>query len=156
MIRDIIRDADTVALVGFVRLMLGGPISVAAGFAAWVLAWWVQGARVGNDSFFIVQGAVTGLAAGAVAAFFWWNTETPLKIQWIYAGVVLAVAVASPTIVMQFADIDTYNTLIGPSRRVAVIVKGDLISTMIFSSAIAANVVAAALGIYRMFRHNEI
>ena len=156
MIRDIFRDADTVALVGFVRLMLGGPISIAAGFSAWVLAWWVQGARVGNDSFFIVQGAVTGLAAGMVAAFFWWNTETPPKIQWSYAVAALAVAVASPIIVVQFAEIDTYNTLIGPSRRVAVIVKGDLIATMIFSSAIGANAVAAGLGMYRMFRHNEI
>ena len=76
--------------------------------------------------------------------------------QWIYALIVLAVAVASPVIVMQFAEIDTYNTLLGPSRRIAVIVKGDLISTMIFSSAIAANVVAAALGIYRMLRYREI
>ena len=156
MIRDIFRDADTVAIVGFVRLMLGGPISIAAGFVAWIFGWWFQGARVGADTFFIAQGIITGLTAGAVAAFFWWNTETPLKIQWIYAGTVLAVAVASPIIVMQFAEIDTYNTLIGPSRRVAVIVKGDLISTMIFSSAIAANVAAAGLGIYRMFRHNEI
>ena len=153
MIRDIFRDADTVAIVGFVRLMLGGPISIAAGFVAWIFGWWFQGTRVGADTFFIAQGVITGLTAGAVAAFFWWNTETPLKIQWIYAGTVLAVAVASPIIVMQFAEIDTYNTLIGPSRRVAVIVKGDLISTMIFSSAIAANVAAAGLGIYLSLIH---
>ena len=63
---------------------------------------------------------------------------------------------ASPIIVMQFAEIDTYNTLIGPSRRFAVIVKGDLISTMIFSSAIASNAVATALGIYRMVWRREI
>ena len=156
MIRDFIRDADTVVLVGFIRLMLGGPLSLAAGFVAWIFGWWFQGARVGTDNFFIAQGVATGLAAGAVAAFFWWNTETPPKIQWIYGLVVVAIAIASPIIVMQFAEIDTYNTLIGPSRRFAVIVKGDLISTMIFSSTIAANAVAAALGMYRMFRHREI
>ena len=156
MIRDIIRNADTVALVAFVRLMLGGPVSLAAAFAAWVLIWWIQGARVGTDSFFIIQGVATGVAAGTVAAFFWWNTETPLKTQWMYAIAVVAVAIVSPIILMQFAEIETYNTLIGPSRRVAVIVKGDLIATMIFSSTIAANVVGAALGMYRMLRHNEI
>ncbi|MCY4655079.1 MAG: hypothetical protein OXC95_18175 [Dehalococcoidia bacterium] len=156
MIRDFIRDADTVALVGFVRLMLGGPLSLALGFVAWLMGWWFQGARVGTDTFFTVQGIITGVATGSVAAFFWWNTETPLKTQWIYAITVLAVAICSPLVVMQIAEIDTYNTLIGPSRRVAVIVKGDLISTMIFSSTIAANVVAAALGMYRMFRHREI
>lgn len=156
MIRDFIRDADTVVLVGFVRLMLGGPLSLVAGFVAWIFGWWFQGARVGTDIFFIVQGAATGLAAGTVAAFFWWNTETPPKIQWIYALVVVAIGIASPIIVMQFAEIDTYNTLIGPSRRFAVIVKGDLISTMIFSSAIASNAAAAALGIYRMIWRREI
>lgn len=156
MIRDFIRDADTVALVGFVRLMLGGPLSLALGFVAWLMGWWFQGARVGTDTFFTVQGVITGIATGAVVAFFWWNTETPPKVQWSYAVIVMVVAIASPIVLMQFAEIDTYNTLIGPSRRVAVIVKGDLISTMIFSSAIAANVVAAALGMFRMFRHREI
>ena len=156
MIRDIIRDADTIGLSILARIVLGGPVSVFAGFAAWMFGFWFQVSRSGSDSFFITQGVLTGLAAGAVAAFFWWNTETPLKTQRFYALIVLAVAVASPVIVTQFAEIDTYNTLIGPSRRVAVIVKGDLISTMIFSSAIAANVVAAALGIYRMFRYREI
>ena len=156
MIRDIIRNADTVVLVGLVRIMLGGPLSLAAGFAAWVMGWWIQGARVGTDSFFIAQGFATGIAAGSVAAFFWWNTETPLKIQWTYAITAIAIAVASPIIIVQFAEIETYNTLIGPSRRVAVVVKGDLIATMIFSSTIAANVVGAALGMYRMFRYREI
>lgn len=156
MIRDFIRDADTVVLVGFVRLMLGGPLSLALGFVAWLMGWWLQGARVGTDTFFTVQGVITGIATGSVAAFFWWNTETPPKVQWSYALAVLVVAIASPIIVMQFDEIDTYNTLIGPSRRVAVIVKGDLISTMIFSSTIGANAVAAALGMYRMFRYREI
>lgn len=156
MIRDIIRDVDTIGLSVLVRVMLGGPLSLVAGFVAWIFGWWFQGARVGTDTFFIVQGAATGFAAGAVAAFFWWNTETPPKIQWMYALVVVAIAIASPIIVMQFAEIDTYNTLIGPSRRFAVIVKGDLISTMIFSSAIASNAVAAVLGIYRMVWRREI
>ena len=156
MIRDIIRDADTIGLSILVRFALGGPLSIAAGFVAWVFGWWFQGARVGTDGFFIAQGVATGLAAGAVAAFFWWNTETPPKIQRLYALAVIAVAVASPIIVMQFAEIDTYNTLIGPSRRFAVIVKGDLISTMIFSSAIASNALSASLGIYRMIWRREI
>ena len=156
MIRDIIRDADTIGLSILVRVMLGGPLSLVAGFVAWIFGWWFQGARVGTDTFFIVQGAATGLAAGAVAAFFWWNMETPRRTQWAYALVVVAVAIASPIIVMQFAEIDTYNTLIGPSRRFAVIVKGDLISTMIFSSAIASNAAAATLGIYRMVWRREI
>ncbi len=156
MIRDIFRDAGEVSLVAFVRLMLGGPLSLAAGFVAWIMAWWIQGARVGTDSFFIIQGAATGVAAGAVAAFFWWNTETPYRVQWYFLAAALLAAVASPYIVMQFSEIDTYNTLIGPNRRVAAIVKGDLISTMIFSSAIGANIVAAALGMYRMIRHREI
>ena len=156
MIRDIVRDVDTIGLSLLVRVMLGGPLSLVAGFVAWIFGWWFQGARVGTDTFFIAQGAATGLAAGIVAAFFWWNTETPPKIQWMYALVVVAIAIASPIIVMQFAEIDTYNTLIGPSRRFAVIVKGDLISTMIFSSAIASNAVAIALGIYRMVWRREI
>ena len=129
---------------------------MAAGFVAWIMGWWFQGARVGTDSFFIAQGVATGLAAGAVAAFSWWNTETAPRVQWIYALIVVAVAVASPIVMVEFSEIDTYNTLIGPSRRVAVIVKGDLISTMIFSSAIAGNAVAAALGIYRMLWRREI
>ena len=81
MIRDIIRDADTIGLSILVRVMLGGPLSLVAGFVAWIFGWWFQGARVGTDSFFIVQGAATGLAAGAVAAFFWWNMETPRRIS---------------------------------------------------------------------------
>lgn len=156
MIRDIIRDADTIGLSILARIILGGSLSIAAGFVAWIFGWWFQGARVGTDGFFIAQGVVTGLAAGAVAAFFWWNTETPVKTQWLYALAVVAIAVASPIIVMQFAEIETYNTLIGPSRRFAVIVKGDLISTMIFSATIAANAAAAALGIYRMVWRREI
>ena len=156
MIRDLIRDADTIALVGFVRLMLGGPLSLALGFVVWLMGWWFQGARVGTDTFFLVQGLVTGVVTGAVAAFFWWNTETAPKVQWSYAITIVIIAIASPIVLIQFAEIETYNTLIGPSRRVAVIVKGDLISTMIFSSAIAANVAAAALGMYRMFRYREI
>ena len=79
MIRDIIRDADTIGLSILARLVLGGPVSIFAGFAAWIFGFWFQGARIGSDNFFITQGIVTGLAAGAVAAFFWWNTETPLK-----------------------------------------------------------------------------
>lgn len=156
MIRDIIRDADTIGLSILVRVMLGGPLSLVAGFVAWIFGWWFQGARVGTDSFFIVQGAATGLAAGAVAAFFWWNMETPRRTQWAYALVVVAIGIASPIIVIQFAEIDTYNTLIGPSRRFAVIVKGDLISTMIFSSSIVSNAAAATLGIYRMVWRREI
>ncbi len=138
------------------RFTLGGPLSLVAGFVGWVFGFWFQGARAGTDSFFIWQGVVTGLAAGAVAAFFWWNMETPVKTQWLYALAAVAVAICSPIIVLQFAEIDSYNTLIGPTKRVSVIVKGDLIFTMILSSAVGANAVAASLGIYRMFRYREI
>ena len=154
--RDIIRDVDTIGLSVLARLALGGPLSLFAGFVGWIFGFWFQGARSGTDNFFITQSLLTGLCAGAVAIFFWWNTETEMKILWIYALITLAVAVVSPIVVTQFAEIETYNTLIGPSRRVAVIVKGDLISIMIFSSAIAANVSAASLGAYRMIRYREI
>ena len=143
-------------MIAVVRLGLGAAFSLAVGFVAWLASWVFQRPSLASDGLFLTQGIVTGIAVGTVAAFFWWNLETPRGVRWALAGAVVAAGVVAPIVALALGDVETYNTLVGPSKRLPAIVMGDLISTMILSSALAANVVAAGSGIYRMVRYREV
>ena len=139
------------------RGLLGLVLSAIAGFVAWMGIWpYVLGPALSEPRFVITLALVIGTPSGLVTALLWRNSESPPRIRWLFALVSLAVAVATPCIVMLVKDVHTYYALFGGAIRLPVIDVADALFTMLVSSAVAANVVSGALATYRMARYREI
>ena len=151
------RRGGDMALILLARGLLGIIAAGIAGFGVWYTFWnSVSGGATTDQQFIGTLALVVGLPSGAAAAALWRNGESPRRVRWTFAAAALLTAVAAPYVAGQIQGVHTYYGLFGGVLRLPVIDVADSLMTMLVASAVAANLVSAALMTYRMARYDEI
>lgn len=138
------------------RLCLGVFLPVVLFATTWILSrLFLQYLTLEATTIYITQSLIIGVPAGIGAVAAWWNLDAPTRFH-----VLSVVLVPLGTALVAWAAVEvrgvyTYYGLLGGSHRVPVIDLGDLLGTIIVTSLITANVLAAAPYFYRLFRHRE-
>lgn len=139
-----------------VRLCVGIFLSVALAATTWVLSrLFLQYVALDTTTIYITQSLIVGMPAGIGGVAAWWSADagTPFKIA-------SAVAIPHATALCAWLTLEirgayTYYGLLGGSHRVPVIDIGDLLSAIIVTAVVAANVLAGVAYIYRSLRYRE-
>ena len=122
----------------------------------WVLSrLFLQYLTLETTTIYIVQSLIIGIPAGIGAVVAWWNLEAPTILRATTALIVPPATALCAWLTVEIRGVYTYYGLLGGSHRVPVIDLGDLLSTIVVASVIAANILAAAPYLYRLFRHRE-
>lgn len=151
------RRAGDIAIVLVARALLGLACSVACAFGVWYTFWnSVSGAASTDQQFIGTLAFVVGVPAGLVAAVIWRNGESPRRVRWTFAAIAVLAAVAAPFVAGHIQGVHTYYGLFGGVLRLPVIDVSESLMTMLVVSAVAVNLVSAALMAYRMARHGEM
>ena len=138
------------------RLCLGVFLSVALPVVAWVMSrLFLQYAAPDATTIYIIQSLIIGVPAGIGAVVAWWNADAPNALKWTITVAVPPGTALFAWLTVELRGVYTYYGLLSGSYRVPVIDIGDLLGTIIVASMIAANILAAAPYIYRLFRHRE-
>ena len=138
------------------RLCLGVFLSVVLAAAVWVLSrLFLQYAALDATTIYITQSLVVGIPAGIGAVAAWWNLDAPARMNVAAAIVVPPLTALCAWLTVEVRGVYTYYGLLGGSYRVPVIDLGDLLSTIIVASVVAANGIAAAPYLYRLIRYRE-
>lgn len=138
------------------RICLGIFLPVVLLGVAWVLSrLFLQYLALETTTIYITQSLVIGIPAGIGAVAAWWNLEAPATLKVITASIVPPATALCAWLTVEIRGVYTYYGLLGGSHRVPVIDLGDLLSTIIVASLIAANILAAAPYFYRLARHRE-
>ena len=139
-----------------VRICLGIFLSVVLSAVTWVLSrLFLQYLVLDETTIYIMQSLIIGIPAGIGAVAAWWNPDSPLLFRLMGAFVIPPATSLCAWLTIELRGVYIYYGLLGGSHRVPVIDIGDLLSTVIVSSIIAANALAAALYLYRLFLHRE-
>lgn len=139
-----------------IRTLLGVFISTALSIVVWVLSQlFLRDLALATTSFFITQSLVIGIPAGVGAVAAWWNPDTAGRLRFIYAAIIPIATALCAWLVVEIRGVQTYYALFGGSYRISVIVQGDLLGTLIVSSVLGGNIIAASFYIYRLIRHRE-
>ena len=140
-----------------VRTCVGIFLSVVLSAATWVVSrLFLQYLALDTTTIYITQSLVVGIPAGIGAVAAWWNTEAP-----VWQRVLIAVSVPHATalcawLTLEIRGVYSYYGLLGGSHRVPVIDIGDLLGTVIVAAIIAANILAAAPYLFRLFHHRQV
>ena len=138
------------------RAFLGVFLPIVLLGVAWVLSrLFLQYLTLEATTIYITQSLIIGIPAGIGAVVAWWNLEAPATLKVIAALTVPPATALCAWIAVEIRGVYTYYGLLGGSHRVPVIDIGDLLSTVIVASVIAANVLAAAPYLYRLLRYHE-
>lgn len=153
----LIQQAGDIVLILLARGLLGLACSAISGFVVWLGIWsYVHGPALTGTTFIALLALVVGIPSGLITAILWNNAESPRLVRWVFALVALGVAVVAPYVVMLIKGVETYYGLFGGVLRLPVIDVSDALYTMLVTSSVAANAVAAILATYRMAKHREI
>ena len=140
----------------FARLFAGVFLSVVLPAVVWVLSrLFLQYLTLETGVIYITQALIIGIPAGIGAVAAWWNPDAPTRMRVLSALLIPPATALCAWITLQIRGVYTYYGLLAGTHRVPVIDIGDLLSTIIVASVIAANALAAALYIYRLIRHRE-
>ncbi len=151
------RRAGDIAIVLLARGSLGLVVAAICGFGVWYTFWnSVSGAATTNQQFIGTLALVVGVPSGLATAVMWRNGESPPRVRWAFAAAALLTAILAPFVAVQIEGVHTYYALFGGVLRLPVIDVADALMTMLVTSAVAANVVSAALMTYRMARYGEV
>ena len=138
------------------RLLLGIFLSLALPAVVWVMSrLFLQYVSLETTIIFLVQSLIIGIPAGIGAVVAWWSLEAPARVRAITALLVPPATALCAWLTVEVKGVYTYYGLLGGSHRVPVIDLGDLLSTIIVASLVAANILAAAPYFYRLLRHRE-
>ena len=138
------------------RLLLGIFLSLALPAVVWVMSrLFLQYVSLETTTIFLVQSLIIGIPAGIGAVVAWWNLEAPVRVRAFTALIVPLATALFAWLTLEIRGVYTYYGLLGGSHRVPVIDIGELLSTIIVTSLIAANILAAAPYLYRLLRHRE-
>lgn len=153
----ILREGGDIGLVLLARGLLGLACSAVSGFVVWLAIWsYVHGPALTGTTFVALLALVIGTPSGLITALLWHNAESPRRIRWLFAFIILGVAVAAPYIFVLIKGVKTYYGLFFGVLRLPVIDVADALYTMLIVSSVAANIFAAVLATYRMARYREI
>ena len=138
------------------RLLLGIFLSLALPAVVWVMSrLFLQYVSLETTTIFLVQSLIIGIPAGIGAVVAWWNLEAPARVRAFTALIVPLATALCAWLTVEIRGVYTYYGLLGGSHRVPVIDIGELLSTIIVTSLVAANALAAAPYFYRLLRHRE-
>lgn len=138
------------------RLLVGIFLSLALSVVVWVMSrLFLQYVSLDATTIFATQSLIIGIPAGIGAVAAWWNLEAPARVRVFTALIVPPATALCAWLTVEIRGVYTYYGLLGGSQRVPVIDIGDLLSTIIVASLIAANVLAATPYLYRLLRHHE-
>ena len=138
------------------RICLGIFLPVVLLGVAWVLSrLFLQYLTLEASTIYITQALIIGVPAGIGAVAAWWNLEAPATLKVVTALIVPPTTALCAWFTVEIRGVYTYYGLLGGSHRVPVIDLGDLLSTIIIASLVAANILAAAPYFYRLARHRE-
>ena len=138
------------------RVFLGIFLPIVLLGVTWVLSrLFLQYLTLETTTIYITQSLIVGIPAGIGAVVAWWNLEAPATLKMIAVLIIPPATALCAWITLEIRGVYTYYGLLGGSHRVPVIDIGDLLSTVIVASVIAANVLAAAPYFYRLLRHRE-
>lgn len=138
------------------RLLLGIFLSLALPAVVWVMSrLFLQYVSLETTTIYVTQSLIIGIPAGIGAVAAWWNLEAPARVRAFAALIVPPATALCAWLTVEIRGVYTYYGLLGGSHRVPVIDIGDLLSTIIVASLIAANILAAAPYFYRLLRHRE-
>lgn len=153
----ILREAGDIGLVLLARGLIGLACSAISGFIVWMAIWsYVHGPALTGTTFVALLALVVGIPSGLVTALLWHNAESPRRVRWLFAFLILGMAVAAPYLVVLIKGVKTYYGLFFGVLRLPVIDVSDALYTMLIASSVAANIFAAVLATYRMARYREI
>ena len=123
-----------------VRICLGIFLSVVLSAVTWVLSrLFLQYLALDETTIYIMQSLLIGIPAGIGAVAAWWNPDSPLLFRLMGAFVIPPATSLCAWLTIEIRGVYIYYGLLGGSHRVPVIDIGDLLSTVIVSSIIAAN-----------------
>ena len=138
------------------RVFLGIFLPIVLLGVTWVLSrLFLQYLTLETTTIYITQSLIVGIPAGIGAVVAWWSLESPTITRVVTALTVPPTTALCAWITLEIRGVYTYYGLLGGSHRVPVIDIGDLLSTIIVASVIAANVLAAVPYLYRLLRHRE-
>lgn len=153
----ILREGGDIGLVLLARGLLGLACSAISGFVVWLAIWsYVHGPALTGTTFVAILALVVGTPSGLITAIIWHNSESPRRIKWLFAFLILGVAVAAPYLFVLIKGVKTYYGLFFGVLRLPVIDVSEALYTMLIASSVAANIFAAVLATYRMARYREI
>ena len=139
-----------------VRSLLGIFLPVVLLGVTWVMSrLFLQYVALEETIIYLTQSVIIGIPAGIGAVVAWWNLEAPARVRAVTALIVPPATALCAWLTVEIRGVYTYYGLLGGSHRVPVIDIGDLLSTIIVASVIAANMLAAAPYFYRLLRHHE-
>lgn len=138
------------------RLCVGIFLSVVLAAIAWVLSrLFLQYAALDTTTIYLMQSVIVGIPAGIGGVVAWWSSAAPPHWNTIVAISVPCTTALCAWLTLEIRGVYTYYGLLAGSYRVPVVDIGDLLSTVIVTSIIAANILAAAPYLYRLIRHRE-
>ena len=138
------------------RICLGIFLPVVLLGVTWVLSrLFLQYVALETTTIYITQSLIIGIPAGIGAVAAWWDLEAPVRLRLATARTVPPATALCAWLTVEVRGVYTYYGLLGGSHRVPVIDIGDLLSTIIVASLIAANILAATPYFYRLPRHRE-
>lgn len=153
----VLREGGDIGLVLLARGLLGLACSAISGFIVWLAIWsYVHGPALTGSTFVAILALVVGTPSGLITALLWYNAESPRRIRWLFAFLILGVAVAAPYLFVLIKGVKTYYGLFFGVLRLPVIDVSDALYTMLIASSVAANIFAAVLATYRMAKYREI
>ncbi len=139
-----------------VRVFLGIFLPVVLLGVTWVLSrLFLQYVALEETTIYLTQSLIIGIPAGIGAVVAWWNLEAPVRVRLATAFIVPPATALCAWLTVEIRGVYTYYGLLGGSHRVPVIDIGELLSTIIVASLIAANILAAVPYFYRLLRHHE-
>ena len=138
------------------RVFLGIFLPVVLLGVTWVLSrLFLQYVALEETTIYLTQSLIIGIPAGIGAVVAWWNLEAPVRVRLATAFIVPPATALCAWLTVEIRGVYTYYGLLGGSHRVPVIDIGELLSTIIVASLIAANILAAVPYFYRLLRHRE-
>lgn len=151
------RRAGDMAIILLARGLLGLACAGIGGFGVWYTFWnSVSGAASTDQQFIGTLALVVGIPSGLATALLWRNGESPRRVRRTFAAIALLTAIVAPFVAGHIQGVHTYYGLFGGVLRLPVIAVSESLMTMLVASAVAANVVSAALMTYRMARYGEM
>ncbi|MDP6513011.1 MAG: hypothetical protein QF878_07485 [SAR202 cluster bacterium] len=128
-----------------------------------LMFWWgtraflkLNASDLGQDVYFLTQAVIFGASATLVIALSWWNTQSPPRLQWLFAVLTLGITILSAWLFNEIRGIETHYALVGGVLRVEVFSIRHMVSSMMMGAVIGGNIFAASLYLYRVTRYNEV
>ena len=140
-----------------------GAIGLLSATVISLIFWWgtrvflkLNASDLGQDVYFLTQAVVFGASATVVIVVSWWNTQSPPRLQWLFAVLTLGFTILSAWLFNEIRGIETHYALVGGVLRVEVFSVRHMASSLMMGAVLGGNIFAGVLYLYRVTRYNEV